>query len=105
MFLVTPDPIHGLVAAPRSPEDFTELPVFLVTPDPIHGPKAAPRSPEDFTPRTEETLTAQGFTWNSDIEAYTRPTDHSSEAVDRTAGALHALGHYVFSAHTPLSRD
>ncbi|GAA3493747.1 hypothetical protein GCM10019016_008460 [Streptomyces prasinosporus] len=64
-----------------------------------------PRSPEDLTPGTEETLTAQGFTWNSDIEAYTRPTDHSSEAVDRTAGALRELGHYVFSAHTPLSRD
>ncbi|MGQ4424998.1 hypothetical protein ACN6LL_007628, partial [Streptomyces violaceoruber] len=69
--------------------------MFLVTPDRIHGLVAAPRSPEDLTPGTEETLTAQGFTWNSDIEAYTRPTDHSSEAVDRTAGALRELGHYV----------
>ncbi|MGC0407767.1 hypothetical protein RKD31_001010 [Streptomyces sp. SAI-163] len=79
--------------------------MFLVTPDPIHGLVAAPRSPEDLTPGTEATLTAQGFTWNSDIEAYTHPTDHSSEAVDRTAGALRELGHYVFSAHTPLSHD
>ncbi|MEU3734512.1 hypothetical protein AB0E81_34715 [Streptomyces sp. NPDC033538] len=79
--------------------------MFLVTPDRVHGLVAAPRSPEDRTPGTEDALTAQGFTWNDDIEAYTRPNGHSPEDVDRTAGALRALGHYVFSAHTPLPLD
>ncbi|MGY1583940.1 hypothetical protein [Streptomyces sp. MN13] len=77
--------------------------MFLVTPDRIHGLVAAPRSPEDRTPDTEKTLTAQGYTWNSDIEAFTRPTDHSPAAVDRTADALRELGHYVFTSWTPLS--
>lgn len=79
--------------------------MFLVTPDRTHGLVAAPRGPEDLTPRTEEILTAQGFTWNSDIEAYTRPTGHNPGDVDRTAGALRELGHYVFSTNTPLSRN
>ncbi|GJF26549.1 hypothetical protein [Streptomyces sp. HO565] len=75
--------------------------MFLVTPDRSHGLMAAPRSPEDLTPGTEETLTAQGFTWNNDIEAYTCPTGRSPEDVDRTAGALRALGHFVLSSYTP----
>jgi hypothetical protein len=79
--------------------------VFLVTPDHAHGLVAAPRSPEDRTPGTEKALTAQGFTWNGENEAYTRPTSHSPADVDRTAGALRERGHYVFCAHTPLSRD
>ncbi|MFF8848144.1 hypothetical protein ACF08N_36610 [Streptomyces sp. NPDC015127] len=75
--------------------------MFLVTPDRTHGLVAAPRSSADLTPGTEEALTAQGFTWNNEIEAYTRPTDSSPEAVDRTAGALRELGHYVFSTNKP----
>jgi hypothetical protein len=76
--------------------------VFLVAPDPAHGLVAAPRSPADCTAETVETLTAQGFAWNSEIEAYTRPADHSPEAVEHTAGTLRELGHYVFSTYTPL---
>ena len=73
--------------------------MILVTPDPSHGLVAAPRAAEDLTPGTEEALTSQGFTWNGDIEAYTRPTGRSPEDVDRIAGALRALGHYVFHSY------
>ncbi|MGW2563432.1 hypothetical protein ACWCXB_30255 [Streptomyces sp. NPDC001514] len=76
--------------------------MFLVAPDPAHGLVAAPRSSADLTAETEETLTAQGFAWDSEIEAYTRPADHSPEAVERTAGALRELGHFAFSSHLPL---
>lgn len=76
--------------------------MFLVVPDPAHGLVAAPGSSDDRTPGTEETLTAQGFAWNSEIEAYTRPTDSGPAAVDLTAGALRELGHYVFSSYMPL---
>ncbi|MFD7407780.1 hypothetical protein ACFV7R_35135 [Streptomyces sp. NPDC059866] len=76
--------------------------MFLVVPDPAHGLVAAPQSFLDITPGTEEALTAQGFTWNGEIEAYTRQTDHSPAAVERTAGPLRELGHYVFSSYTPL---
>ncbi|MGX4695124.1 hypothetical protein [Streptomyces sp. JNUCC 63] len=76
--------------------------MFLVVPDPAHGLVAAPRSPADLTPGTKETLTSQGFTWNSEIKAYNRPADSSPEAVERTAGALRELGHYVLSSYTPL---
>ncbi|MGW4102016.1 hypothetical protein [Streptomyces sp. NPDC004976] len=72
-------------------------PVYLVTPDPAHGLVVAPRSSDDLTPATEQALTAQDFTWNTEIEAYTRPTDHAPEDVERTADALRALGHYVIS--------
>ncbi|CAL9676406.1 hypothetical protein SUDANB176_07807 (plasmid) [Streptomyces sp. enrichment culture] len=71
--------------------------MFLVTPDSAHGLVAAPRSGDALTPETEQALTAQGFTWNSEIEAYTRPADHDPEAVGHTAGLLRALGHYVIA--------
>jgi hypothetical protein len=77
--------------------------VFLVVPDPAHGLVAAPESSLDLTPDTEASLAAKGFTWNSEIEAYTREADHSPAAVDDTAGMLRNLGHYVFSAYRPLS--
>lgn len=76
--------------------------MFLVVPDPAHELIAAPQSSLDLTPGTEEVLTAQGFTWNSEIEAYTRQGDSSPEAVELTAGALRELGHYVFSSYRPL---
>ena len=76
--------------------------MFLVVPDPAHGLVVAPRSSLDLTRGTEEALTAQGFTWDSRIEAYTRQTDSSPAAVERTAGTLRELGHYVFSSITPL---
>ena len=76
--------------------------MFLVVPDPAHGLVAAPQSSDDLTPTTQQFLAAQGFTWNSAIEAYTRQADHSPAAVDDTAGTLRELGHYVFSSHTPL---
>jgi len=79
--------------------------MFLVAPDPAHGLVAAPQSSDDLTPTTQLFLTAQGFAWNSEIEAYTRPTDHSPQAVDGTADRLCNLGHYVFSAHTPVHRN
>lgn len=71
--------------------------MYLVTLDPTHGLVAAPRSSDDLTPETEQALTAQGFTWNSAIEAYTRPTDHGPEDVERTADTLRELGHYVIA--------
>jgi hypothetical protein len=79
--------------------------VFLVAPDPAHGLVAAPRSPNDRTPATEESLAARGFAWNSEIEAYTRQADHDPAAVDDTAGMLRNLGHYVFSTYRPLPTD
>ncbi|MER5899613.1 hypothetical protein ABT150_05740 [Streptomyces mirabilis] len=78
--------------------------MFLVVPDPAHGLVAAPQSPDDLTPDTKEALTVQGFTWDSDIEAYTRQTGHGPDDVDHTADALRARGHYVFSAYRPLPK-
>ncbi|MFM9707902.1 MULTISPECIES: hypothetical protein [Streptomyces] len=78
--------------------------MFLVVPDPAHGLVAAPESSLDLTPETKESLAAQGFAWNSEIEAYTRQADHGPAAVDYTAGMLRELGHYVFSAYRPLPR-
>ncbi|MGW5657191.1 hypothetical protein [Streptomyces humi] len=75
--------------------------MFLVTPDPAHGLVAAPRSSDDLTPGTESTLASQGFAWNGEIEAFSRPTGCSPEDVDRTAGALRELGHFVFSCYLP----
>ncbi|GHG00613.1 MULTISPECIES: hypothetical protein [Streptomyces] len=71
--------------------------MYLVTPDPAHGLVVAPRSSDDRTPETEQALTAQGFTWSNEIEAYTRPTGHDPEDAERTADALRELGHYVIS--------
>ncbi|MEU9191318.1 hypothetical protein AB0D14_43945 [Streptomyces sp. NPDC048484] len=79
--------------------------MFLVVPDPAHGLVAAPESSGDLTPVTEESLAVQGFSWNSEIEAYTRQADHDPAAVDDTAGMLRNLGHYVFSAYRPLPRS
>ncbi|MEV0530154.1 hypothetical protein AB0I66_42800 [Streptomyces sp. NPDC050439] len=76
--------------------------MYLVIPDPTHGLVAAPQSTHDRTPHTEQALTTHGFTWNNDIEAYTRPANHDPAAVDDTAGLLRQLGHYVLSTHTPL---
>ncbi|MET7693844.1 hypothetical protein ABZT06_38765 [Streptomyces sp. NPDC005483] len=76
--------------------------MFLVVPDPAHGLVAAPRCSDDLTPDTEHSLAAQGFAWNGEIEAYTREADHGPAAVDETAGMLRKLGHYVFSAYRPL---
>ncbi|MET8291511.1 hypothetical protein ABZV80_41015 [Streptomyces sp. NPDC005132] len=76
--------------------------MFLVVPDPAHGLVAAPQSSDDRTPDTDGFLTGQGFTWNDEIEAYTRPTGHSPDDVDHTADTLRGLGQYVFSGHKPL---
>ncbi|POX47706.1 hypothetical protein C3489_28915 [Streptomyces sp. Ru71] len=76
--------------------------MFLVVLDPAHGLVAAPRSSDDLSPGTEETLTAQGFAWNSEIEAFTRPTDNSPAAVELTADTLRELGHYVLSSYAFL---
>ncbi|WP_409240502.1 hypothetical protein [Streptomyces sp. PA5.6] len=73
--------------------------MFLVVPDPAHGLVAAPRSSDDLTPATQLALTVQGFAWNSEIEAYTRQAHHDAAAVEITAGMLRELGHYVFSAY------
>ncbi|WP_438306578.1 hypothetical protein ACSHXN_43885 (plasmid) [Streptomyces sp. HUAS TT11] len=76
--------------------------MFLVAPDPAHGLVVAPRSSDDLTPWTEAYLTAQGFTWSPEIEAYTRRLDSSPAAVERTAGVLREHGHYVFTSNKPL---
>ncbi|MEU1273631.1 hypothetical protein [Streptomyces sp. NPDC005799] len=78
--------------------------MFLVVPDPAHGLVAAPESETDPDPLTQQALTAEGFTWHSGIEAYTR-TPSSRAAVDRTAHILRDLGHYVFASWTPLPRN
>ncbi|MFF6953801.1 hypothetical protein ACFZAD_34840 [Streptomyces iakyrus] len=78
--------------------------MFLVVPDPAHGLVAAPQSSDDLTPVTEQSLAAQGFAWNSKIEAYTRQAVHGPAAVDNIAGMLRELGHYVISAYRPLPR-
>ncbi|NUP16682.1 MAG: hypothetical protein HOZ81_11350 [Streptomyces sp.] len=78
--------------------------MFLVAPDPAHGLDAAPRSSGDLTPATEQALAAEGLTWNSKIEAYTRQADHDPAAVDDTTASLRGLAHYVFTAHRPLPR-
>ncbi|MDN3029438.1 hypothetical protein [Streptomyces sp. S.PB5] len=75
--------------------------MFLVVPDPAHGLVAAPQSPEDRTPVTEQSLTARGFAWNGEIEAYTRSAEFDPAAVDHTVSMLRALGHYVFFSYTP----
>ncbi|MEU6375531.1 hypothetical protein [Streptomyces sp. NPDC046909] len=79
--------------------------MFLVIPDPAHGLVAAPQSSSDRTPVTEQALTARGFAWDSEIEAYTRSAAFGPAAVDDTAGLLRALGHYVFHAYWPLPRS
>ncbi|MFI6661537.1 hypothetical protein ACIBL8_39155 [Streptomyces sp. NPDC050523] len=76
--------------------------MFVVVPDPAHGLVAAPESEADLDPLTEQALTAQGFTWHSGIEAYTRTADSSPEAVDRTARTLRDLGCYVLTSWRPL---
>ncbi|WNZ06149.1 hypothetical protein [Streptomyces sp. 11x1] len=79
--------------------------MFLVVPDPAHGLVAAPQSSDDLTPVTEQSPAAKGFAWNSEIEAYTRQADHDPAAVDDIAGMLRELGHYVFSVNKPLPRS
>ncbi|WP_331733101.1 hypothetical protein OHU34_43620 (plasmid) [Streptomyces sp. NBC_00080] len=79
--------------------------MFLVVPDPAHGLVAAPQSSDDLTPLTEESLAARGLAWNDEIEAYTRQADHDPAAVDDIAGMLRELGHYVFSVNRPLPRS
>ena len=76
--------------------------MFLVVPDPAHGLVAAPQSSDDLTPDTEHALAVRGFTWNGEIEAYARRADQGPAAVDDTADTLRDLGHYVFSAYMPL---
>ena len=76
--------------------------MFLVVRDPAHGLVAAPESAADLDPLTEQALIADGFTWHSGIEAYTR-TASTPAAVDHTASILRNLGHVVLASWTPLS--
>ncbi|MET8411710.1 hypothetical protein ABZV34_27055 [Streptomyces sp. NPDC005195] len=78
--------------------------MFLVVPDPAHGLVAAPESSDDLTPEIEGFLTSDGFDWNREIDAYTRPTGHSPDDVDHTADTLRGLGQYVFSGYRPLPK-
>ncbi|MFI6340756.1 hypothetical protein [Streptomyces sp. NPDC050535] len=73
--------------------------MYLVTPDPDHGVVAAPRAPEDLTAETEQALTARGFTWHNDIEAYVRPTpaDEATSTAAAVCAELRTLGHYVIT--------
>ncbi|MFE9769797.1 hypothetical protein ACFYPC_35635 [Streptomyces sp. NPDC005808] len=73
--------------------------MYLVTPDPGHGVVAAPRAPKDLTAETEQALGARGFTWNDSIEAYVRPSpaDEATSTAADVAAELRALGHYVIT--------
>ncbi|MFJ8158525.1 hypothetical protein [Streptomyces sp. NPDC094468] len=75
--------------------------MFLVTPDAARGLVAAPHCSDDRTPDTECLLAAQGFTWDAQVEAFTRATDSSPHHVDQVAEALRRLGHFVFSSYRP----
>lgn len=79
--------------------------MFLVVPDPAHGLVAAPQSSRDLTPGTVEYLIAQGFAWNDEIEAYTCQTDDIPAAVDRITKVLRGLGHRVQFSWTPVPRQ
>ncbi|MGW4951469.1 hypothetical protein [Streptomyces parvulus] len=78
--------------------------MFLVVPDPAHGLVAAPQSSADLTPLTEAFLAEREFAWNDEVEAYTREAGHAPTDVDDVANALRELGHYVFSCNVPLAR-
>lgn len=73
--------------------------MFLVQPDHVYGLVAAPESSDDLILGTEEALTVQGFAWNTKIEAYTRPAENSPEDVYETAAMLRDLGHHVISVN------
>ncbi|GGX56008.1 hypothetical protein [Streptomyces chartreusis] len=79
--------------------------MYLVEPDPEHGVVAAPRTEDDRTPLTEQSLIAEGFSWDSEIEAYTRPGDSTPETVDRTARILRGLGHTVITSWTARPKN
>ncbi|MEU9370415.1 hypothetical protein AB0D71_38265 [Streptomyces avermitilis] len=73
--------------------------MYLVTPDPERGIVAAPRAPQDLTAETEQALTTRGFTWDDSIEAYVRPTT-AGEAISTAsavAAKLRTLGHCVIT--------
>ncbi|MER5184803.1 hypothetical protein ABT009_42050 [Streptomyces sp. NPDC002896] len=76
--------------------------MFLVVPDPAHGLVAAPESSLALTPDSERLLSIEGFAWNGEIEAFTRQCDNIPAAVDRTSALLRELGHYVLASWTPL---
>ncbi|MFI8221296.1 hypothetical protein [Streptomyces sp. NPDC085932] len=79
--------------------------MFLVVPDPAHGLVAAPQSSRDLTPGTVEYLTAHGFAWNEEIEAYTCRADDIPAAVDRITRVLRGLGHHVLSSWGAVPRS
>ncbi|WP_331740710.1 hypothetical protein OG613_46965 (plasmid) [Streptomyces sp. NBC_00015] len=73
--------------------------MYLVTPDPERGIVAAPRAPEDLTAETEQALTARGFIWDDRIEAHVRltPASEATSTAAAVAAELRSLGHYVIT--------
>ncbi|MER5385165.1 hypothetical protein ABT040_33660 [Streptomyces sp. NPDC002688] len=73
--------------------------MYLVTPDPGHGVVAAPCAPQDLTAETEQALTAREFTWENSTEAYVRPTpaDEATSTAAAVPAELRTKGHYVIA--------
>lgn len=71
--------------------------MYLVTIDPQHGVVVAPRSREDRTACTEAALAAHDFHWNVEIEAYTHSTATDRETAAHAAVLLASMRHAVIS--------
>ncbi|WP_411129723.1 hypothetical protein [Streptomyces sp. x-19] len=69
--------------------------MYLITLDPDHGLVAAPRSQADIDTITENALHAYGFRWDDTIEAYTNSTDTDDDTVVQVALLLTALDHCI----------
>ncbi|MFG2257257.1 hypothetical protein [Streptomyces mirabilis] len=67
--------------------------MYLVNPDPERGIVAAPRKPEDLTAKTEQAVSARGFTWDDSIQAHVRPSpaDEATPTAATVAAELRVL--------------
>ncbi|GGX36275.1 hypothetical protein [Streptomyces noursei] len=69
--------------------------MYLITRDPEHGLVVAPRSRVDIDTTTETALRRRGFCWNATMEAYTHPTDSDDDTKAQVAVLLVSLGHTI----------
>ncbi|MFI1177811.1 hypothetical protein [Streptomyces melanogenes] len=71
--------------------------MYLVTTDTqLDAVVIAPDCPEAVDDKARTTIDNAGFTWDPDIEAYTKPGQDHAEAI-RMAGLLFTLGHTVWT--------